>query len=193
MTIFILLILSVWALPTDGAVAKDEHGCELEGRTYAAGSRFAPNSCTTCECPLHGGVAECVTRECVQDQNCVQYSIQSDECCPTCVEVGCRHTDGKLFHQGEVIRNEACVRCYCPFGGGNPVCDVTSCPLSQCVDPVSVPGVCCPICPNGPNCQIGILTLPIGQSILVEGATCTCESFIDVDGIKRTLARCNKS
>ncbi|GFO22954.1 von Willebrand factor c domain-containing 2-like protein [Plakobranchus ocellatus] len=101
-------------------------------------------------------------------------------------------SDGKVYKQGEVIRNEPCVRCYCPLGGGEPVCDVTACPLSECVDPKEVPGLCCPICPNGPNCQIGLLTLPINQSVVIEGATCACERFVDTDGHTRVSARCNK-
>ncbi|XP_005095676.1 brorin [Aplysia californica] len=190
-----LLFLWGCGLPmAEGAAVKASRraGCDYHGKLYVAGSRFQPEPCINCHCPRRGGVAKCTVKDCMVERHCVSYSNGTNQCCPKCEEYGCRHTDGKLFQQGEVIRHEPCVRCYCPVGGGDPVCDVTDCPLSQCVDPVKVEGVCCPVCPNGPNCQIGLLTLPIGQSVVIEGATCTCESFTDVDGEKRTLARCNK-
>ncbi|CAL1545117.1 unnamed protein product [Lymnaea stagnalis] len=190
---FLCLISFVAVLAPSLHGAYIGEGCEYDGRLYMSGTKFKAKACTSCHCPRGGGMPNCVIEECAPDPHCIKFDNQSGECCPVCQERGCRHSDGQLFQQGEVIRNEACVRCYCPLGGGDPICDVTSCPLSQCVDPVKVPGVCCPICPKGPNCQIGLLTLPIGQSVMIEGATCTCESFLDVDGIKRTLARCNKN
>jgi hypothetical protein len=191
LNLFLLLVVC-WGSSDAASIGLSQKGCEFEGRMYQAASKFSPTPCMSCSCPAVGGAPNCFVQDCMTDEHCLKFANITSECCPTCVESGCRHTDGHIFQQGEVIRNEACVRCYCPLGGGNPVCDVTSCPMSQCVDPVHVPGVCCPVCPNGPNCQIGLLTLPIGESVILEGATCTCESFLDLDGLKRTLARCNK-
>ncbi|BFZ22224.1 hypothetical protein BsWGS_25263 [Bradybaena similaris] len=193
MLLLLFSLVCLWASSESASLRFPQKGCTFEGRLFPKGSKFEPTPCMTCHCPHDGGIANCAVQDCMPDQNCITLDNSTTACCPTCLDFGCRHSDGRLFHQGEVIRNEPCVRCYCPFGGGTPVCDVTSCPLSQCVDPVTVPGVCCPICPNGPNCQIGLLTLPIGQSVLVEGARCVCESFLDAEGQERTMARCNKN
>uniref|UniRef100_A0A0B6Z8M8 VWFC domain-containing protein n=2 Tax=Arion vulgaris TaxID=1028688 RepID=A0A0B6Z8M8_9EUPU len=186
------LLISSWGSLDGASVSFSQRGCEFEGRIYLTGTKFSPTPCMSCHCPKDGGIVNCAVEDCMPDQHCLTFTNTTAECCPTCVQFGCRHTDGVIFQQGEVIRNEACVRCYCPLGGGNPVCDVTSCPMSQCVDPVNISGVCCPVCPNGPNCQIGLLTLPVDQSVIVDGATCSCESLVDLDGQKRSLARCNK-
>jgi len=183
-----LLCLTSHTVHSAAAVA----GCEYEGQLYVAGAKFKPDPCSKCHCPWKGGEVRCTVADCLQDDHCIQWGNTTKGCCPECEERGCRFSDGRVVAQGEIIKKEPCVRCYCPVGGGNPVCDVTSCPLSQCVDPVYVPGVCCPTCPNGPNCQIGLLTLPVKSSVHIEGANCTCESFQDVDGIKRTMVRCNK-
>ncbi|GFR91926.1 brorin-like protein [Elysia marginata] len=170
-----------------------KRGCVYKGILRPPGSKFKPEPCTTCRCRKRTGAVHCVVKDCTSDRHCLKFSERKGgRCCPYCLELGCRHTDGKVYKRGAVIRNEPCVRCYCPLGGGEPVCDVTSCPLSQCVDPVHIQGVCCPVCPNGPNCQIGLLTLPINKTVEVEGATCTCERFTDQDGKTRVLARCNK-
>lgn len=180
---------------TQSRVKDSKSGCVYRSNLYPPGSRFRPDPCTTCRCRKRSGVVHCVVKDCTTDQHCLKVSEDKNKrkkCCPKCLELGCRHSDGKIYKQGEVIRNEPCVRCYCPIGGGEPVCDVTSCPSTQCVDPVKVKGVCCPVCPNGPNCQIGLLTLPLNQTVEVEGANCTCEEFTDQDGKRRVLARCNK-
>ncbi|KAK3769839.1 hypothetical protein RRG08_028506 [Elysia crispata] len=167
-------------------------GCVYKGVLRPPGSKFRPEPCTTCRCRKRTGVVHCVVKDCTVDQHCLKFAKKARKrCCPSCQEMGCRHTDGKVYKQGEVIRNEPCVRCYCPFGGGEPVCDVTLCPLSECVDPVDVQGVCCPTCPNGPNCQIGLLTLPIDKSVKVDNETCRCERFTGKDGDTRVMARCS--
>ncbi|RUS90074.1 hypothetical protein EGW08_002187, partial [Elysia chlorotica] len=138
--------------PKQRLKVNNKTGCVYKGKLRPPGAKFRPDPCTTCRCRKRTGVVHCVVKDCTLDRHCLEFSEvggANTHCCPACVEVGCRHTDGKVYKQGEVIRNEPCVRCYCPLGGGEPVCDVTQCPLSECVDPEPVPGLCCHTCPNG--------------------------------------------
>lgn len=75
----------------------------------------------------------------------------------------------------------------CPhpcWQGGVRYCHPIPCPLPPCVDSETKTGVCCPDCPNGPNCQG-----PDGHVIayhdwkIIDGKNCTCE-------LPRTDAKC---
>lgn len=130
---------------------KSQH-CLFGGKTYPQGHKFQPYPCTTCRC--HRGHVTCAVEDCQEELNCLRHanetSPRAESCCSTCLEYGCRHTDGVLYRPGEVISQDDCSRCYCPQEGGQSTCDVThSCPPTLCVDFEIRPGQCCPRCPRG--------------------------------------------
>ncbi|XP_076455986.1 uncharacterized protein LOC143290439 [Babylonia areolata] len=101
----------------------------------------------------------------------------SSSCCPRCAEQGCRHTDGHVYRRGEVISSDGCSHCYCPLEGGATACDVKPCPPVLCVDFVLAPpggGSCCPRCPRGQNCQLGLRIIPRGRIVASGGSLCHC-------------------
>ncbi|GFN73614.1 kielin/chordin-like protein, partial [Plakobranchus ocellatus] len=68
-------------------------GCEYEGALYMPGSKFKPDPCTSCRCKKRGGVVNCIAKDCTPDPNCRKYVVfGSKKCCPSCLEMGCRHS-----------------------------------------------------------------------------------------------------
>nr|KAI8738336.1 von Willebrand factor C domain-containing protein 2-like [Biomphalaria glabrata] len=57
---------------------------------------------------------------------------------------------------------------------GNWVCYTRECP-DECVDALVLSDQCCPVCPNGPNCQHADVIIPYGQVVtLATGMQCSC-------------------
>ena len=76
--------------------------CLYGKQTYRAGKKFQPDPCTRCTCPgPHGGRARCTIEDCRAVPNCLKWKEKVDgeeeKCCPTCLEVGCVHSDGKVY------------------------------------------------------------------------------------------------
>ena len=123
--------------------------CVYENKTYVAGSRFKPDACTSCHCPHHGGRMRCTVQDCLDRPNCVRFAAKKGECCQKCLEFGCMHHDGKVYLAGTVVSSSHCEHCFCPEDGGRTICVTEPCTPVKCVDFVTPPGSCCPVCPNG--------------------------------------------
>eukprot|EP00058_Branchiostoma_floridae_P021297 XP_002606787.1 hypothetical protein BRAFLDRAFT_82429 [Branchiostoma floridae] len=113
----------------------------------------------------------------------------------------CTGDAARPYHQFEAVRTTPN---FCPYHGvhysdGEPVpgysddpCDVCRCDVMSlgsitchpgpgcnwlpCFDAVHVPNQCCPICPNGPNCQADVsgkhVIISVGQTLEVNGHNC---------------------
>ena len=124
--------------------------CQYGNSTYQAGEKFRPDTCTVCHCPRHGGRALCTIQDCLWEPHCLRRHKKSDECCGSCLEQGCLHSDGKVYSLGATVKETKCERCVCPTEGGPTTCtQKVICPEIHCVDPVTDPESCCPSCPNG--------------------------------------------
>ncbi|KAL8561882.1 hypothetical protein ACOMHN_046672 [Nucella lapillus] len=177
----VIVIIACWyVIPlTYGLTPTTKHkGCLYGGRVVLPRVRFKPDPCTSCRCPRKGDQAVCTVEDCRKDLHCLRHSNMTSRrsCCRKCVEYGCRHTDGHVYQRGEVISSEECAHCYCPLKGGASACDVRPCPPIMCVDFV-LPrrkGRCCPRCPRGQNCQLGLRTISRGRIVTSGGALCQC-------------------
>ncbi|ESO93579.1 hypothetical protein LOTGIDRAFT_232630 [Lottia gigantea] len=53
--------------------------------------------------------------------------------------------------------------------------------IDSCVNPepeVDSDGICCPICPDGPNCETEGVIIPHGDQMVVGDQLCECEPLI---------------
>ncbi|CAL1542787.1 unnamed protein product [Lymnaea stagnalis] len=70
-----------------------------------------------------------------------------------------------------------CLKCRCVSDTAQPKyeCTVTECMRGQCVDGHTPPGECCPVCPNGRNCDANGQVIPFGPVVeLDNGDQCYC-------------------
>ncbi len=145
-----LMLLFIGAKCSPLRVADKNATCIHGNMTYIAGEHFKPSPCTFCHCPRRGGRARCAVQDCMYEPNCLRFEKKTEsDCCGACVEVGCLHSDGKVYAPGAVVSASECGQCYCPKGGGRVVCENAGCPDARCVDAVQETGECCPHCPNG--------------------------------------------
>ncbi|KAK7813865.1 hypothetical protein U0070_002515, partial [Myodes glareolus] len=96
--------------------------CGLQ-RTCPEGARWQPDACTTCVC--RDGTAHCGP----------QPSL------PHCR--GCSH-NGQSYGHGETFSPEACTTCHCLAGAVQ--CQGPSCSELNCLETLTPPGECCPVC-----------------------------------------------
>ncbi|KAH0508324.1 Kielin/chordin-like protein [Microtus ochrogaster] len=96
--------------------------CGLQ-RTCPEGARWEPDACTTCVC--RDGTAHCGP----------QPSL------PHCR--GCSH-NGQSYGHGETFSPDACTTCHCLAGAVQ--CRGPSCSELNCLETLTPPGECCPIC-----------------------------------------------
>ena len=69
---------------------------------------------------------------------CIKYDRLDGECCPACVEFGCKYNGTSYKRGSTIVTHDACRKCYCPWEGetrGEPVCLELHCPPVNCVDP----------------------------------------------------------
>ena len=142
--------------------------CRYGNRIYSRGT-FQVAPCIWCECTPQGDT-KCWAQTCPgdgvvgkgnpdkaepdPDPECIKYDRLDRECCPACVEFGCKYNGTSYKRGSTIVTHDACRKCYCPWEGetrGEPVCLELHCPPVNCVDPHKPPGKCCPVCPNGKN------------------------------------------
>lgn len=73
-----------------------------------------------------------------------------------------------------------CLKCRCAthFNPPKYECAVTECMRGQCVDGHIPPGECCPVCPNGRNCDANGQIIPFGQTVTMDnGDQCYCANI----------------
>lgn len=174
-------LVSVLALNTVEVPEKVEV-CRYGNETHQAGERFRPDPCTSCHCPRHGGRALCTIQDCMWEPHCLRRDKRPDECCGSCLEQGCLHSDGQVYPRGATILDSTCERCVCPEEGGPSICrQKFTCPDVHCVDMVTEPDSCCPSCPNGENCWLGKRVIKVGDVVNVGRCKqCRCP---DVDSL----------
>ena len=122
-------------------------------RLYSRGT-FQVAPCIWCECTQEGNT-KCWAQTCSSqeaDPECIKYETLDGECCPICVEYGCKYNGTSYKRGSSIVTHDACKKCYCPWEGesrGEAVCLDLHCPPLNCVDPHKPAAKCCPVCPNG--------------------------------------------
>uniref|UniRef100_A0A3Q4I420 VWFC domain-containing protein n=1 Tax=Neolamprologus brichardi TaxID=32507 RepID=A0A3Q4I420_NEOBR len=116
-------------------------GCNFYGRDCLSGEQFAhpTDSCQRCSC--QAGEVHCAVPECPK-LTCVHQVTDPGACCPHCrgcVYAGEEHTEGSSWFADST----PCMTCMCM--DGVTTCSEVHC-LSPCVNFISVPGECCPMC-----------------------------------------------
>ncbi|XP_064423147.1 von Willebrand factor C and EGF domain-containing protein [Latimeria chalumnae] len=128
--------------------------CIFQGKTYPDGAEFANpgDICTTCTC--QNGEVECSYNSCpVLECPREDWLLQPGECCFICskttVKAGCSVDDNGIeFPVGQIWSpGDPCEICICQ-ADGSVVCKRTEC-LESCLNPVLIPGQCCPDCSAG--------------------------------------------
>ncbi|XP_072623413.1 cysteine-rich motor neuron 1 protein isoform X4 [Vulpes vulpes] len=128
-------------------VNETKPACVFNNVEYNDGDMFRMDNCRFCRC--QGGVSICFTAQC-GELNCERYYVPEGECCPVCEDpvypfnnpAGC-YANGQIRAHGDRWREDDCTFCQCI--NGEPHCVATACGQS-CMNPVKVPGECCPVC-----------------------------------------------
>ncbi|XP_071783371.2 kielin/chordin-like protein [Centroberyx gerrardi] len=115
--------------------------CMLEGQEYSDGQKWtlSSNHCSTCTC--QAGEVRCVSPECPK-LTCMHRVTDPGACCPRCrgcMYGGEEHAEGSSWFADST----PCMTCMCV--DGVTTCSEVRC-LSPCVNTISVPGECCPVC-----------------------------------------------
>ncbi|XP_060073928.1 von Willebrand factor C domain-containing protein 2-like [Ylistrum balloti] len=105
-----------------------------------------------------------------------------------CRPNGCTH-NGKQYPAGP-FQPSACEHCQCDAASGRVSCAIADCFFSPCVDAVHKPDVCCPVCPNGPNCFVGNKKIPAGQDYIDGNKICRCPDDFHFSGPSGRQAVC---
>ncbi|XP_060268250.1 cysteine-rich motor neuron 1 protein isoform X4 [Ovis aries] len=128
-------------------VNETKPACVFNNMEYSDGDMFRMDNCRFCQC--QGGVSICFTAQC-GELSCERYYMPEGECCPVCEDpvyplnnpAGC-YANGQIHAHGDRWREDDCTFCQCI--NGEPHCVATACGQS-CMNPVKVPGECCPVC-----------------------------------------------
>ncbi|XP_068928293.1 cysteine-rich motor neuron 1 protein isoform X4 [Petaurus breviceps papuanus] len=128
-------------------VNETKPACVFNSVEYDDGDMFRMDNCQFCRC--QGGVSICFSAQC-GELNCDRYYEPEGECCPVCEDpvypfnnpAGC-FASGQIRAHGDRWREDDCTFCQCI--NGEPHCVATACGQS-CMNPVKVPGECCPVC-----------------------------------------------
>ncbi|XP_007476134.2 cysteine-rich motor neuron 1 protein isoform X3 [Monodelphis domestica] len=128
-------------------VNETKPACVFNSVEYYDGDMFRMDNCQFCRC--QGGVSICFSAQC-GELNCDRYYEPEGECCPVCEDpvypfnnpAGC-FASGQIRAHGDRWREDDCTFCQCI--NGEPHCVATACGQS-CMNPVKVPGECCPVC-----------------------------------------------
>ncbi|XP_064133271.1 cysteine-rich motor neuron 1 protein isoform X1 [Loxodonta africana] len=128
-------------------VNETKPACVFNNVEYYDGDMFRMDNCRFCRC--QGGVSICFTAQC-GELTCERYYVPEGECCPVCEDpvypfnkpAGC-YANGQIRAHRDRWREDDCTFCQCI--NGEPHCVATACGQS-CMNPVKVPGECCPVC-----------------------------------------------
>ncbi|XP_019642388.1 PREDICTED: kielin/chordin-like protein isoform X8 [Branchiostoma belcheri] len=138
------------------------------------GIEYKPDDCTWCNCYTVGERAMCAAVSCAFDfcTNLVRLAGQCCPYCPACCQ-GCYHGDD-FIPVGATFRPDPCTFCGCYRPGEPAICAVADCAVPPCVNLITPPGECCPVCADiGCEHPDGII-LP-GEPYQVDGCmTCYC-------------------
>ncbi|KAK3570578.1 hypothetical protein QTP86_022525 [Hemibagrus guttatus] len=115
--------------------------CVENGVEYREGERIQPRGDQCSECICEDGETRCAASQCKQ-LKCKHQVTDPGSCCPRCrgcVYNGVEHSEGSTWFAS----SGPCMSCMCV--DGVTTCSEVQC-LSPCINPISVPGECCPLC-----------------------------------------------
>ncbi|XP_070763397.1 kielin/chordin-like protein [Enoplosus armatus] len=115
--------------------------CTLDGQEFNDRQTWtrSSNHCSTCTC--QAGEVQCASPQCPK-LPCMHQVTDPGACCPRCrgcVYGGEEHTEGSSWFADST----PCMTCMCV--DGVTTCSEVRC-LSPCINFISVPGECCPVC-----------------------------------------------
>uniref|UniRef100_A0A3B3D6Z9 VWFC domain-containing protein n=1 Tax=Oryzias melastigma TaxID=30732 RepID=A0A3B3D6Z9_ORYME len=159
-------------VPSDSC-CPDCDSCLYEGVIHAHAHTFTPSYdlCRRCTCVR--GEVRCASPGC-PELPCVHQVTDPGSCCPRCrgcVYGGEEHSEGSSWFADST----PCMSCQCV--DGVTTCSEVHC-LSPCVNFLSVPGECCPVCADSMvSCSYQGATYRSYQQWEVDECTsCTCVS-----------------
>ncbi len=154
--------------------------CKYARGTKAHGDTWQLSPCKSCSCT--NGRVDCDAEIC-PTLTCTDKVRIEGECCRKCIEDAkdCASTtpEGDPYKSGESWTNpdDACETCICL--DGSEICTTSSCPATDCEDPIAVETECCPRCPGDPEpkaCQYQGAEVPHGELWVVNPCkSCKCE------------------
>ncbi|CAH1261779.1 KCP [Branchiostoma lanceolatum] len=151
-------------------------GCLYNGAIIPVGVEYrTPDSCTWCNCDADGAEAICASVGCGGSSGCQNYVRYAGQCCPVCAPCcyGCRHGDG-IVPSGASFKPNPCSSCSCRGGGMG--CGGFRCAPPPCDNPVTLPGECCPICPDV-GCEHADGIILAGEDYKVDDCSgCSCSA-----------------
>ncbi|XP_036068311.1 kielin/chordin-like protein isoform X3 [Oryzias melastigma] len=117
--------------------------CVLDGVEYEEGSSWNPDSpCSTCTC-VNGEVL-CAHTQC-PPIHCRHPTKLTGSCCEVCESCTYNH---RIYNNGQRFTTPElpCHICMCLYG--TVECERQACPSTNCSNPYTPPGECCPQCPH---------------------------------------------
>ncbi|KAF6016745.1 hypothetical protein EB796_024947 [Bugula neritina] len=118
-------------------------GCS-GGRQHGDRWRNQTNPCEICEC--RDEIVQCYPQPCpALAGTCVTRHLNPGACCPICMDC---MASGQLYVNGTSFNNpdDNCSTCTCVNSAVS--CTRDACPPVDCLQPVVLPGNCCPTCSN---------------------------------------------
>ncbi|KAL1257116.1 hypothetical protein QQF64_012661 [Cirrhinus molitorella] len=115
--------------------------CYQEGQKYFDGQSLTLPTDPCFKCTCMGGEMSCVGPECPK-LTCMHQVTDPGSCCPRCrgcIYDGVEHLEGSTWFAS----SSPCMSCMCV--NGVTTCSEVHC-LSTCLNQISVPGECCPVC-----------------------------------------------
>nr|XP_042704352.1 cysteine-rich motor neuron 1 protein isoform X6 [Chrysemys picta bellii] len=168
--------------------------CIFNSVEYYDGDMFRMDACRFCRC--QGGVSICFSAQC-GELHCDRYYVPEGECCPVCEDpvypvnnpAGC-YANGQIQAHGDRWREDDCTFCQCI--NGDPHCVATACGQS-CLNPVKVPGECCPVCEEPTYITIGPPTCEILVNCTLTEKDCMYSFRLDQNGCRICQCKTNES
>ncbi|XP_048024021.1 kielin/chordin-like protein isoform X2 [Megalobrama amblycephala] len=116
--------------------------CVQQGQEYEEGQSLTLHPTDRClNCTCVGGEVSCVGPQCTK-LTCMHQVTDLGSCCPRCRGCfydGVEHLEGSTWFPS----SGPCMSCMCV--NGVTTCSEVHC-LSTCLNQISVPGECCPVC-----------------------------------------------
>ncbi|KAJ1152506.1 hypothetical protein NDU88_005281 [Pleurodeles waltl] len=166
-------------------VNETKPACIFNSVEYYDGDMFRMDACRFCRC--QGGVSICFSAQC-GELHCDRYYVPEGECCPVCEDpvypvhnpAGC-YANGQIRAHGDRWREDDCTFCQCI--NGEPHCVATACGQS-CLNPVKVPGECCPVCEEPTYITIGPPTCELLVNCTLTEKDCVYGFRLDQNGCR---------
>ncbi|MBN3287568.1 CRIM1 protein, partial [Polyodon spathula] len=174
-------------------VNETKPACIFHGVEYFDGDMFRMDACRFCRC--QGGVSICFSAQCGV-LHCDRYYVPEGECCPVCEDpiypvlnfAGC-YVNGQILAHGDHWREDDCTFCQCISGDAR--CVAAACGHS-CLNPVEVPGECCPVCEEPTYITIGPPTCELLENCTLMERDCIYGFRLDINGCRTCHCKTRK-